>query len=72
METPNEVKLSNGSYLLFDTKDGTYRVAFYERRVARSGDLLQAVASAMKKREWDKQVKEVVKFIEERFAATSA
>jgi len=68
MSEPNKIELADGSYILFDTKEGIYRVAFYERRLAKSQDLEIALSLAMKKPAHNKGLREVLKFI----AQTSA
>ena len=67
---PNRVDLSNGSYLLYDTKEGQYRVVYYERRIGRSADLEIAISLAMKKPVHNKSVREVVKFVAQTSAKT--
>lgn len=64
MENPNRLDLSSGSYLLWDTKEGVYRVALYERRVGRAKSLEVALAHAMKKPIHHKSVREVSEYIE--------
>lgn len=62
--TPNEIKLSNGSYLRFDFSNGVWRIAFYERRSIKSADLANGIALAMKKPLHNSSVKEIIKYLE--------
>jgi hypothetical protein len=60
---PNRLDLANGSYILWDTKEGVYRVALYEVRKSKSTDLELAVSKVLKKPVHFKSVKEIVSFI---------
>lgn len=61
--TPNLIKLTNGSYIQWDNKDGFYRVAYYERSAKKGSDLEMTIALAMKKPIHNFRVKEVFGYI---------
>lgn len=61
--TPNLIKLTNGSYLQWDWKDGYYRVAYYERTAKKGSDLEMTIALAMKKPFHNFRVKNVFGYI---------
>jgi len=61
---PNTIKLSDGSYLLWDWKDGFYRVAYYQRNTKKGSDLEMTIALAMKKPIHNSKVKEIFGYIE--------
>lgn len=72
--TPHIVKLSDGSYIQWDWKDGYYRVAFYERKAKKGSDLEMTLSLAMKKPLHNSRVQEIFKFISktDEYAATSS
>lgn len=63
MNLPFKVELTNGSYVLWDWKDGIFRVAFYNRTTAKSSDLEMCIANAMKKPIHNKAVVDLFGFI---------
>lgn len=71
---PHTVKLSDGSYLQWDWKDGSYRVAFYSRSAKRGSDLEMTISLALKKPLHDSRVKKIFKYISQtdEYAATSS
>jgi hypothetical protein len=60
---PNLVKLTNGSYLQWDYKDGMYRVAYYERNTKKGSDLEMTIALAMRKPIHNFRVKSVFGYV---------
>lgn len=71
---PNIVKLTDGSYIMWDWKDGYYRVAFYERKIQKGSDLEMTIALAMKKPIHNSKVKNIFRFISrsDEYAAVGA
>ena len=71
---PSLVKLSDGSYIQWDWKDGFFRVAYYERRAQKGSDLEMTIALAMKKPFHNSKVKNIFKYISksDEYAAISA
>jgi hypothetical protein len=69
---PNKVKLTNGSFLQWDYKDGFYRVAYYERSARKGSDLEMTISVAMKKPLHNFRVKNIFAFISktDEYAAT--
>lgn len=63
METPFRVEFTNGSYILWDWKDGVYRVSFYNKTSAKASDMEAAIAIVMKKPFHNKTVQDAFKFI---------
>ena len=61
---PNAVKLSDGSYILWDWKDGFYRVAYFARTAKKGSDLEMTIALAMKKPVHNFRVKSIFGYIE--------
>ena len=71
---PNLVKLTDGSYVLWDRKDGFYRVAYYARTTKKGSDLEMTIALAMKKPVHNFRVKSIFGYIEktDEYAAASS
>jgi len=61
---PQMVRLSDGSYIQWDWKDGFYRVAFYQRSAKKGSDLEMTIALAMKKPIHNSKVKNIFGYIE--------
>jgi hypothetical protein len=61
---PNEVMLSDGSYILWDKKDGYYRVSYFSRKNVKGSDLEMTIALAIKKPIHSKKVKDIFQYIE--------
>jgi len=61
--TPNTVKLSDGSYILWDKKERFFRVAYYQRSEAKGSDLEVAISVAMKKPFHNSKVKRIFQYI---------
>lgn len=60
---PNRVELSNGGYLLFDYHQGQFRIAIYVRKVSKDHNLTSALARALQKSAFSKEVKEIASYI---------
>jgi len=60
---PNTVRLTDGSYIQWDHKDGFFRVAYYQRTARKGGDLEYTIALAMKKPVHNSKVKKIFGFI---------
>lgn len=71
MESPNRLNLKNGSYILWDTVEGVFRVAYYERRQGKGGDIKLAISVAIKKPLWSKEVQQISEYIEGQNATAS-
>lgn len=63
---PFRVTLSDRSYIEWDIHEGLYRVAYYQRKVAKEHDLRSAIAVAMKKQPYSPIVDIVMSYLEER------
>jgi hypothetical protein len=61
--TPNLVKLSDGSYLQWDNKEGFFRVAYYQRSAKKGSDLEMTIAIAMKKPLHNSKVQNIFNYI---------
>lgn len=61
--SPNQIKLSDGSYILWDFKEGFFRVAFYQRNTRKGSDLEMTLALAMKKPVHNSKVKSIFNYI---------
>jgi uncharacterized protein YcgL (UPF0745 family) len=60
---PGRVELSDGSYILWDKKDGYFRVSYFARKNVKGSDLLMTLALAMKKPVHNKKIKDVYTYI---------
>lgn len=60
---PNTVRLSDGSYLSWDHKEGFFRVAYYQRSAKKGSDLEMTISLAMKKPLHNFRVKQVFDYI---------
>lgn len=72
METPNRLNLKNGSYILWDTTEGRFRVAYYERRQGAADTISVAISIAIKKPLWSPEVKQISEYIEGGMRDTAA
>lgn len=62
---PFRVEFTNGSYILWDWANGTYRVAFYNKTSAKASDMEAAISIVMKKPFHSKVVQDTFKFIKQ-------
>lgn len=60
---PTKINLTDGSYILWDWKDGFYRVAYFSRTDKKGSDLEMTIALAMKKPVHNFRVKHVFDYI---------
>jgi hypothetical protein len=60
---PNRVELNNGGYLLFDYHQGQFRIAIYVRKVSKDSNLTSALARALQKSAFSKEVTEIASYI---------
>jgi len=60
---PNQVLLSDGSYVLWDRKDGYFRISYFTRKNMKGSDLAMTLALAMKKPVHNKKVQDVYTYI---------
>jgi len=63
---PNEIVLSDGSFLRWDKHEGLYRIAYYKRNSIKELDLRSGIALAMKKPPYSPVVDVIMKYLEER------
>lgn len=60
---PNKVLLTNGGYILFDYHQGFFRIAIYTRKVSKDANLASALARALNKSAFSKEVTALADYI---------
>jgi uncharacterized protein YcgL (UPF0745 family) len=70
--TPERIELTDGSYILWDKKDGFYRVAHFQKTARKGSDLEMTLSLAMKKPIHNFRVRNVLSYIEKSEYATSS
>lgn len=63
---PFTITLTDGSYIQWDKNEVLYRVAYYNRKTAKGFYLREALATAMKKQPYSRQVNEILEYLQER------